>query len=63
MKILLVSPDCPNTFWNLKYALRFLSKKALLPPLGLLTVAAMLPEKWEKKLVGLCLPRWHGYSA
>ena len=41
--ILLVNPEVTNTFWSLKYALKFVSKKALLPPLGLLTVAAMLP--------------------
>jgi radical SAM superfamily enzyme YgiQ (UPF0313 family) len=51
MKILLVYPQYPNTFWSFKYALRFISKKASLPPLGLLTVAAMLPNEWEKKLV------------
>lgn len=53
MKILLVNPEVPNTFWSLKHALNFISKKALLPPLGLLTVAAMLPESFEIKLVDL----------
>lgn len=53
MKILLVNPEVPNTFWSLKHALRFISKKALLPPLGLLTVASMLPQTWEKKLIDL----------
>ena len=53
MKILLVNPEVPNTFWSLKNALKFISKKALLPPLGLLTVAAMLPESWEKKLIDM----------
>ena len=51
MKILLVYPQCPDTFWSFKHALKFISKKADLPPLGLLTVAAMLPREWEKKLV------------
>ena len=51
LKILLVNPEVPNTFWSLKSALKFVSKKALLPPLGLLTVAAMLPESFEKKLI------------
>jgi radical SAM superfamily enzyme YgiQ (UPF0313 family) len=50
---LLVNPETPVTFWGLKHALKFMSRKALLPPLGLLTVAAMLPERWEKKLVDL----------
>lgn len=53
MKILLVNPDYPDTFWSLKNALKFVSKKASLPPLGLLTVAAMLPKNWEKRLVDM----------
>ena len=53
MKILFVYPLYPETFWSFKHALRFLGKKAAFPPLGLLTVAAMLPERWEKKLVDL----------
>jgi radical SAM superfamily enzyme YgiQ (UPF0313 family) len=53
LKVLLVYPQYPDTFWSFKHALRFISKKAALPPLGLLTVAAMLPEKWEKKLVDM----------
>ncbi|MEK6756902.1 MAG: B12-binding domain-containing radical SAM protein [Bacteroidota bacterium] len=51
MKILLVYPKYPDTFWSYRYALRFVSKKASFPPLGLLTVAAMLPGSWEKELV------------
>jgi len=53
MKALLVYPKYPDTFWSFKHALRFISKKALHPPLGLLTVAAMLPEQWEKSLVDM----------
>ncbi len=53
MKILLINPEVPDTFWSLKHALRFISKKALLPPLGLLTVASMLPPVWEKKLIDM----------
>ncbi len=53
MKILLVYPQYPDTFWSFKYALKFISKKASFPPLGLLTVAAMLPSDWEKKLVDM----------
>jgi radical SAM superfamily enzyme YgiQ (UPF0313 family) len=50
MKILLVYPKYPETFWSFKYALKFVSKKASLPPLGLLTVAGMLPPDWEVRL-------------
>ncbi|MFC1951420.1 B12-binding domain-containing radical SAM protein [Chloroflexota bacterium] len=53
MKILFVYPEYPDTFWSFRYALRFISKKAPFPPLGLLTVASMLPDVWEKKLVDM----------
>lgn len=53
MKILLLYPKFPKTFWGFKYALPFIRKKAAFPPLGLLTVAALLPKGWEKKLVDL----------
>ncbi|MBM3188290.1 MAG: DUF4070 domain-containing protein [Chloroflexi bacterium] len=53
MRILLLYPEFPDTFWSLKHAVRFVRKKASLPPLGLLTVAALLPEKWEKRLVDM----------
>ncbi len=53
MKILLVYPKYPDTFWSFKYALKFVSKKASFPPLGLLTVASMLPDEWEKRLIDM----------
>src|SRR4030066_667624 len=53
MKILLVYPEFPDTFWSFKQALKFIFKKASSPPLGLLTVAAMLPAEWEKRLVDM----------
>jgi radical SAM superfamily enzyme YgiQ (UPF0313 family) len=53
MKILLINPDIPLTFWSFKNALKFISRKAVVPPLGLLTVAAILPQDWEKKLVDM----------
>ncbi len=51
MKILLVSPQTPDTFWSFKHVLRFVAKKAAFPPLGLLTVAAMLPRDWQLRVV------------
>ncbi len=53
MNILLVYPRYPVTFWSFKYALKFIAKKASLPPLGLMTVAAMLPCEWKQRLVDL----------
>ena len=53
MRVLLVSAATPDTFWSYKHVLSFISKKACFPPLGLLTVAAMLPRDWELKLVDL----------
>ena len=51
MNILLIYPEFPDTFWSMKHALKFIGKKATLPPLGLLTVAAMLPSPWQVRLV------------
>jgi radical SAM superfamily enzyme YgiQ (UPF0313 family) len=51
MNILLVYPEFPDTFWSFKHALKFVRKRASMPPLGLLTVAAMLPAEWNKRLV------------
>jgi radical SAM superfamily enzyme YgiQ (UPF0313 family) len=53
MNVLLIYPECPDTFWSFKHALPFLRKKAAFPPLGLLTVAAMLPKTWNKRLIDL----------
>ena len=53
MNILLLYPRNPDAFWSFRHALRFISKKAFTPPLGLLTVAALLPKGWPKKLVDL----------
>lgn len=57
MRVLLVYPENPDTFWSFKHVLRFVSKKSTFPPLGLLTVAAMLPRDWELKLIDLNLER------
>ncbi|MDQ7821672.1 MAG: DUF4070 domain-containing protein [Candidatus Eremiobacteraeota bacterium] len=53
IRVLLVYPQYPDTFWSFKHILPFIAKKAAFPPLGLLTVAAMLPREWEKKLVDM----------
>jgi len=51
MRALLIYPEYPDTFWSFKHALKFIHKRAALPPLGLLTIGAMLPKEWPKKLV------------
>jgi radical SAM superfamily enzyme YgiQ (UPF0313 family) len=53
MNALLVYPEFPDTFWSFKHALRFVGKKASSPPLGLITVAAMLPGDWNLRLVDI----------
>ena len=53
MNVLLVYPEFPDTFWSFKHALKFIRKKASSPPLGLLTVAAMLPRDWHLRLADL----------
>ncbi len=53
MRILMVYPQYPATFWSFKHVLKYVSKKAAYPPLGLLTVAALLPSEWEMKVADL----------
>ena len=53
MKILFVYPEIPVTYWGFQHALKFISKKAVFPPLGLLTVASLIPDRFEKKLIDL----------
>jgi radical SAM superfamily enzyme YgiQ (UPF0313 family) len=53
MNILLINPETPCTFWSFRNALKFISKKSSEPPLGLLTIAAMLPESWQKRLIDM----------
>jgi radical SAM superfamily enzyme YgiQ (UPF0313 family) len=53
MNILMIYPEFPDTFWSFKDALRFIHKKASLPPLGLITVAGLLPPDWQVRLVDI----------
>ncbi len=53
MKVIMVYPWYPDTFWSFRKALPFAGKKAVFPPLGLLTVASMLPDSWETRLIDL----------
>jgi radical SAM superfamily enzyme YgiQ (UPF0313 family) len=51
MKALLIYPEWPDTYWSFKHALPFEGKKSAFPPLGLMTIAPLLPKHWEKRLV------------
>ncbi|PIZ51260.1 B12-binding domain-containing radical SAM protein [Candidatus Woesearchaeota archaeon CG_4_10_14_0_2_um_filter_33_13] len=51
MNVLLIYPKYPDTFWSFTHILKFVSKKATFPPLGLLTVASIFPSEWNKKLI------------
>ncbi len=57
MNTLLIYPAFPDTFWSFKHALKFIRKKAAFPPLGMLTVGAMLPQKWPKRLIDMNVVR------
>jgi hypothetical protein len=57
MKALLVYPEFPDTYWSFRHALKFEKKRSPFPPLGLLTLASMLPSNWEKRLVDLNVER------
>jgi hypothetical protein len=53
MKVLLINPEFPDTYWSFRHALPFEGKRSALPPLGLLTVSSLLPKSWEKRLIDL----------
>ncbi len=59
--ILLIYPQFPNTYWGMQYFLALIGKKALMPPLGLITVAAMTPDAYGIRLIDLnCEPLTQG---
>ena len=53
MRVLLINPEFPDTYWSFRHALPFEGKRCAFPPLGLLTVSALLPREWERRLVDL----------
>ena len=53
MKVLMVNPEFPDTYWSFRHALPFERKRCAFPPLGLLTVSSLLPKSWERRLVDL----------
>src|SRR4051812_45353488 len=56
-KVLLVYPEFPETYWSFRHALSFVGKQSAFPPLGLMTVAAMLPKDWPRRLVDMNVRR------
>jgi len=53
MKVLLLNPEFPDTYWSFRHALPFEGKRSAFPPLGLMTVSALLPKSWEKRMVDM----------
>ena len=53
MRVLLVYPWFPDTYWSFRHALSLQAKRSIVPPLGLITISAMLPASWEKRLVDI----------
>ncbi|MGO9569404.1 MAG: B12-binding domain-containing radical SAM protein [Desulfomonilaceae bacterium] len=51
MNVLLVQPRLPYSFWSFDQVLKLTGRKALVPPLGLVTVAALVPQEWNLQLV------------
>ena len=52
-KVIMIYPEAPSTYWGLKYVLPFIGKKSAFPPLGLQTVAAMLPDHYQVNLIDM----------
>ena len=55
MRVLLINPSFPDSYWSGNFSLPFARRRSLLPPLGLITVAALLPRDWTYRLVDLNL--------
>jgi radical SAM superfamily enzyme YgiQ (UPF0313 family) len=51
MRALLLYPIFPSSFWSFEKAVEGLGKKAFMPPLGLATVASLLPQSWDFRLI------------
>src|SRR5690349_13848414 len=53
MRVLLIHPEFPTTYWGFQHSLPFIRKRATLPPLGLLTLVALLPRTWQARVADL----------
>src|SRR6266849_2862413 len=53
MKVLMINPEYPDTYWSFRHALPFEGKRSAFPPLGLLTVSALMPQSWERRVVDM----------
>ena len=56
MKVLLVNPEFPDTYWSFRHALPFEHKRCAFPPLGLLTVSALLPKSQPAESIAAITP-------
>jgi radical SAM superfamily enzyme YgiQ (UPF0313 family) len=57
VKILLVNPEFQETYWSFRHALPFEGRRSMFPPLSLMSVSALLPKIWERRLVDLNVRR------
>jgi radical SAM superfamily enzyme YgiQ (UPF0313 family) len=53
MKVLMIAPKFPLTYWAFQFSMPLAGKRSSLPPLGIISLAALLPKDWELKLVDL----------
>src|SRR5438067_8028965 len=51
MNVLLVQTLAPKTYWGFQYAVSIIGKGAPHPPLGLATLAALLPDRWNLRIL------------
>jgi radical SAM superfamily enzyme YgiQ (UPF0313 family) len=56
-KVLMVYPEIPTTYWSFRYALEYVNYRSMMPPLGLLTIASLLPDNYEVKLIDMNVKR------
>src|SRR5229473_2172481 len=53
IRVLMVWPRFPASFWSLAEVMEIVPERSLVPPLGLITVAGLCPKQWKIRLVDL----------
>jgi radical SAM superfamily enzyme YgiQ (UPF0313 family) len=51
LKVLMIWPCIPSSFWGFQGMLNLVPEKTTMPPLGLITVAALCPKTWTVRLI------------